>query len=78
MKTTVIGKTEEGREIMVVHVTSEANLRNLEANRANMRQARQSARAGRRLRRKTIIAAPSRTITSAPDCTAVKPTRRKC
>ena len=38
VKTTVIGKTEEGREIMVVYVTSDANLKNLENNRANMRR----------------------------------------
>jgi hypothetical protein len=38
VKTTVIGTTEEGREIMVVYVTSEANLRGLDRNRANMRR----------------------------------------
>src|SRR5580765_4387693 len=38
VKTAVIGKTEEGREIMIVYVASEANLKNLEANRANMRR----------------------------------------
>jgi hypothetical protein len=38
VKTTVIGRTEEGREIMLVYVTSESNLKNLEANRANMRR----------------------------------------
>ena len=38
VKTTVIGKTEEGREIMVVYLTSDANLKNLDQNRANMRK----------------------------------------
>ena len=38
VKTEVTGKTEEGRDIMVVYVTSEANLKNLEANRQNMRK----------------------------------------
>ena len=38
VKTSVIGKTEEGREIMVVYVTSDANLTNLDQNRANMRK----------------------------------------
>jgi hypothetical protein len=38
IKTTVIGKTEEGREIMVVYVTSEANLKNLEQNRQNLKK----------------------------------------
>jgi hypothetical protein len=38
VKTAVIGKTEEGREIMVVYVASEANLKNLDANRANLRR----------------------------------------
>ncbi|MEO8680486.1 MAG: M14 family zinc carboxypeptidase [Vicinamibacterales bacterium] len=38
VKTTVIGHTEEGREIMVVYVTSEANLKGLDQNRANMRK----------------------------------------
>ncbi len=37
-KTEVTGKTEEGRDIMVVYVSSEANLKNLEINRQNMRQ----------------------------------------
>lgn len=37
-KTEVVGKTEEGRDIMVVYVSSEANLKNLEANRQNMRK----------------------------------------
>ena len=38
VKTTVIGATEEGREIMVVYITSEANLKTLDQNRANMRR----------------------------------------
>jgi hypothetical protein len=37
-KTEVTGKTEEGRDIMVVFVSSEANIRNLETNRQNMRK----------------------------------------
>ena len=38
VKTEVIGKTEEGRDVMVVYVTSEANLKNLEANAQNTRK----------------------------------------
>src|SRR5436190_16697281 len=38
VKTSVIGLTEEGREIMVVYITSDANLRGLEQNHANMRR----------------------------------------
>ena len=38
VKTEVIGKTEEGRDVMVVYVTSEANLKNLDTNRQHMRQ----------------------------------------
>src|SRR5574341_765300 len=37
-KTEVIGKTEEGRDIMVAYVSSEANIKNLETNRQNMRK----------------------------------------
>ncbi len=37
-KTEVVGQTEEGRDIMVVYVSSEANIKNLEANRQNMRK----------------------------------------
>ena len=37
-KTEVVGKTEEGRDIMVVFVSSEANLKNLEANRLNLKK----------------------------------------
>src|SRR5215470_1521678 len=33
VKTAVIGKTEEGREIMVVYIASEPNLKNLDHNR---------------------------------------------
>lgn len=38
VKTSVIGTTEEGREIMVVYIASESNLRGLERNRANLRR----------------------------------------
>jgi hypothetical protein len=38
LKTTVIGKTEEGREIMVVYVSSEANIKSLEQNRQNLKR----------------------------------------
>jgi hypothetical protein len=38
VRTEVTGKTEEGRDIMAVFVTSEANLKNLETNRQNMRK----------------------------------------
>ena len=37
-KTEVAAKTEEGRDIMVVYISSEANLKNLETNRQNMRK----------------------------------------
>lgn len=37
-KTEVVAKTEEGRDIMVVYVSSEANIKNLEANRQNTRR----------------------------------------
>ena len=37
-KTEVTAKTEEGRDIMVVYISSEANLKNLEANRQNLRK----------------------------------------
>ncbi len=37
-KTEVVAKTEEGRDIMVVYISSEANLKNLETNRQNMRK----------------------------------------
>ena len=38
VKTMVAGKTEEGRDVMVVFVSSEANIRNLEVNRQNMKK----------------------------------------
>jgi hypothetical protein len=37
-KTEVIGKTEEGRDVMVAFVSSETNIKNLETNRQNMRR----------------------------------------
>ena len=37
-KTEVIAKTEEGRDIMVVYVSSEANIKHLETNRQNLRK----------------------------------------
>jgi hypothetical protein len=38
VKTFTVGKTEEGREILVAFVSSEANIKNLEQNRLNMRR----------------------------------------
>src|ERR671919_705302 len=38
VKTMVAGKTEEGRDIMMVFVSSDANINNLEINRQNMRR----------------------------------------
>jgi hypothetical protein len=38
VKTEVTGKTEEGRDIMVLYVTSESNLKNLEVNRQNTKK----------------------------------------
>ncbi len=38
VRTEVTAKTEEGRDIMVVYVTSEANLKNLEINRQNTKR----------------------------------------
>src|SRR5829696_4204171 len=38
VKTEVTGKTEEGRDVMVIYITSEANLKNLEVNRQNTRR----------------------------------------
>lgn len=38
VKTLVAGKTEEGRDVMVVFVSSEANIANLEANRQNLKK----------------------------------------
>ena len=37
-KTEVVGKTEEGRDIMVIYVSSEANIKNLETNRQNLKK----------------------------------------
>ena len=37
-KTEVVGKTEEGRDIMVAYVSSDANIKNLEINRQNTRK----------------------------------------
>jgi hypothetical protein len=38
VKTMVAGKSEEGRDILVAFITSEANLKNLESNRQNLRR----------------------------------------
>jgi hypothetical protein len=38
VKTEVTGKTEEGRDVMVVYISSEANMKNLEVNRQNMKK----------------------------------------
>lgn len=38
VKTLVAGKSEEGRDILVVFISSEANLKNLEANRQNIKK----------------------------------------
>jgi hypothetical protein len=38
VKTEIIGKTEEGRDVMVLYVTSEANLKNLEVQHQNTRK----------------------------------------
>ncbi|MGE0462832.1 MAG: M14 family zinc carboxypeptidase [Vicinamibacterales bacterium] len=38
VKTFTIGKTEEGRDIVVAFVSSEANIKNLEVNRQNMKR----------------------------------------
>jgi hypothetical protein len=38
VKTLTIGKTEEGRDILVAFITSEANLRNLDTNRRNLKR----------------------------------------
>ena len=38
VKTMVAGKSEEGREILIVFISSEANLKNLEVNRQNLRK----------------------------------------
>lgn len=38
VKTFTVGKTEEGRDIVVAFVSNEANIKNLEANRRNMKR----------------------------------------
>jgi hypothetical protein len=38
VKTAVAGRTEEGRDILVAFITSEANLKNLEVNRQNLKR----------------------------------------
>jgi hypothetical protein len=38
VKTFVVGKTEEGRDILVAFISSEANLQNLEVNRQNLKR----------------------------------------
>jgi hypothetical protein len=38
VKTLVTGKTEEGRDVMVVFISSEANIKGLEANRRNLKR----------------------------------------
>jgi hypothetical protein len=38
VRTEIIGKTEEGRDIMALFVTSETNLKNLETNRQNLKK----------------------------------------
>ena len=38
VKTLTIGRTEEGRDILVAFVSSETNIRNLEANRRNLKR----------------------------------------
>jgi hypothetical protein len=38
VKTSIAGKTEEGRDVMIVFISSEANIRNLEANRQNLKK----------------------------------------
>ena len=38
VRTMVAGKTEEGRDILVAFISSEANLKNLEANRQNLKK----------------------------------------
>ena len=77
VKTEVVGKTEEGRDIMVVYVTSEANLKNLETNRQNTQEDRRPARPDRCAGAAADRRAPSRTITSAPASTAARPIRPK-
>src|SRR6058998_1535077 len=38
VRTMVVGKTEEGRDILIAFVSSEANIRQLEANRQNLKK----------------------------------------
>ena len=38
VRTLTIGRTEEGRDILVAFVSSEANIKNLEANRRNLKR----------------------------------------
>lgn len=62
VKTFVVGKTEEGRDILVAFISSEANLKNLEVNRQNMKRLADprglsSAEAAK------IVSSTSRTIT---------------
>jgi hypothetical protein len=38
VKTLVTGRTEEGRDVMVVFISSEANIKNLDANRQNLKK----------------------------------------
>jgi len=38
VKTELVGKTEEGRDVMVLYVSSEANIKNLETNRLNTKR----------------------------------------
>ncbi len=38
VKTLVVGRSEEGRDIMIVFISSEANLKNLDVNRANLKK----------------------------------------
>ena len=38
VRTEVTGQTEEGRDVMVIYISSEANMKNLDGNRQNMRK----------------------------------------
>ena len=62
VKTIVAGKTEEGRDILVVFISSEANLKNLEANRQNLKRLA-DPRGLQRPTRRSSSPPPSRTIT---------------
>ena len=48
VKVETIGKSDEDRELVVVWVSSDANIKNLQQNRDNLAQARRPARAERR------------------------------